>query len=56
MTDLHNSGIGEFLVILAIILACWLSEKVRLLKTDRPHKNNTTDIISNTRSKRKVGN
>ena len=55
MTDLHNSGIGEFLVILAVILVCWLCEKVRLLRADRLHKNNTTDIISNENVKRKVG-
>ena len=55
MTDLHNSGIGEFLVILAVILACWLSEKVNLLRAGRPYKNNTTDIISNVNVKRKVG-
>ena len=56
MTDLHNSGIGEFLVILAVIVVCWLSEKVRLLREDRSYKNNTTDIISNTGSKRIISN
>ena len=55
MTDLHNSGIGEFLVILAVILACWLSEKVRLLRAGRPYKNNHINIISNGNVKRKVG-
>ena len=55
MTDLHNSGIGEFLVILAIILVCWLIEKAYLLRAGKRYKNNHINIISNTVSKRKVG-
>ena len=55
MTDLHNSGIGEFLVILAIILACWLHEKAYLPRAGKRYKNNHINIISNGSVKRKVG-
>ena len=48
--------IGTFLWVLFIFAGLpLLCEKVRLLRADRLHKNNTTDIISNTGSKRKVG-
>ena len=56
MTDIHNSGIGEFLVMIVVIVVCWLSEKVHLLRADSSYKNNTTDIISNTGSKRIISN
>ena len=55
MIDLHNSGIGEFLVILAVILVCWLIEKAYLLRASKRYKNNHINIISNGSVKRKVG-
>ena len=48
--------IGTFLWALFIFAGLpLLCEKVRLLRPGRPYKNNTTDIISNTGNKRKVG-
>ena len=55
MTEWGNV-IGTFLALLLMLVVLpWLHQKIYQLITGRPYKNNTTDVISNSESKRKVG-
>ena len=48
--------IGTFLALLLMLVGLpWAHQKVYQFITGRPYKNNTTDVISNSQTKRKVG-
>ena len=55
MTEWGNV-IGTFLALLFMLVVLpWLHQKIYQFIAGRPYQNNTTDIISNSESKRKVG-
>ena len=55
MTEWGNV-IGTFLALLFMLVGLpWLHQKLYRLITGRPYQNNTTDVISNSQTKRKVG-
>lgn len=54
MTDLYNSGVGEFLALLAMLGIIMIVENRIPMLVGKQYVNNTTDIILNGDIKRRV--